>query len=137
MTESIAVNRSGESRSTRLIRWIPWLVLLAAAVHVCVGVVASFPEWQGILADGLWDTVANDDDARMTALWFMVSGIAFFGIGFLSRRMLSISGRTSTEIGWIMLATGIPVSVMEPISGGWLLIVIGVLAVAAARRERR
>jgi hypothetical protein len=38
------------------------------------------------------------------------------------------------ELG-ALLAGGIPVSLLEPVSGGWLLIAIGVLALVASRRD--
>ncbi|MFD9822178.1 DUF6463 family protein [Streptomyces violascens] len=126
-------SRTSNARGLRL--WVPRLMLAAAAVHMTAGVIASYAHWSGIASDGLWNTVHNDDDTRMTALWFMVSGVAFFGLGLLSRRAVITTGAMPVETGWILLALGIPVSVLEPASGGWSLVAIGVLAVAASRRD--
>jgi hypothetical protein len=101
-----------------------------------VGVVAAYSQWSGIVSDGLWNTVHDDDAARMTALWFMISGIAFFGLGLLVRRSVIATGTMPAETGWILLALGIPVSVLEPASGGWSLIAIGVPAVVMSMRDR-
>lgn len=117
-------------------RWVPLLILAAAVVHMAVGVVAAYPHWRGILSDGLWNTVHDDDAARMTALWFMVSGLALFGFGLLVRRSVTATGSVPPETGWVLLAVGIPVSVLEPASGGWSLIAIGAVAVTASRRSR-
>ncbi|MYT27376.1 MULTISPECIES: DUF6463 family protein [unclassified Streptomyces] len=122
------------ARGLRL--WVPRLMLAAAVVHMMVGIIAAYSHWSGIISDGLWNTVRNDDDARMTALWFMISGVAFFGLGLLARRSVIATGTVPTETGWILLALGIPVAVLEPVSGGWSLIAIGVLAVVASRRDR-
>ncbi|MGG2461645.1 DUF6463 family protein [Streptomyces sp. RGM 3693] len=127
---------SRQSNARGLRRWVPRLMLAAAVVHMTVGVVAAYSHWSGIVSDGLWNTVRNDDDARMTALWFMVSGIAFFGLGLLARRSVIVTGTVPAETGWILLTLGIPVAVLEPVSGGWSLIAIGVLAVVMSRRDR-
>ncbi|WP_369273844.1 DUF6463 family protein [Streptomyces sp. R11] len=116
-------------------RWVPRLIIAAATVHMMVGVGAAGSHWRGIVSDGLWNTVGNDDDARMMTLWFMISGMAFLGLGLLTRRTVIVTNTVPTETGWILLALGIPVSLMEPISGGWSLIAIGALALVASRHD--
>lgn len=134
---SLPVCPEPRKRDTRGLRlWVPRLILAAAVVHMAVGVFAAYPHWRGILSDGLWNTVHNDDDARMMALWFMVSGLAFFGFGLLVRRAVTATGAVPAEAGWVLLAVGIPISVLEPVSGGWSLIAIGALSVTASRRDR-
>ncbi|WP_031487479.1 DUF6463 family protein [Streptomyces bicolor] len=127
-------SRKSNIKGPRL--WVPRLMLAAAVVHMVVGVIVAYSHWSGIVSDGLWNTVRNDDYARMTALWFMISGIAFFGLGLLVRRSMVATGAIPAETGWILLALGIPVAVLEPVSGGWSLIAIGVLAVATSRCDR-
>jgi hypothetical protein len=116
--------------------WVPRLILAAASVHMLVGAVASYAHWSGIVSDGLWNTVRDDDYARMTTLWFMVSGVAFIGLALLTRRAVLATGTMPSETGWTLLALGIPVSLLEPVSGGWSLIAIGIPAVWASRRDR-
>ncbi|CAL9588652.1 DUF6463 family protein [Streptomyces sp. enrichment culture] len=93
--------------------------------------------WYGIVSEGLWHTVRNDDEGRMMALWFTVSGMAFIGLGLLARRSVTTTGALPSELRWILLALGTPVSLLEPVSGGWSLIAIGLLAVLTSRRDRR
>lgn len=126
---------SREPRPGGLRLWVPRLILAAAAVHMTVGLTVSSSHWSGIVTDGLWNTVRVDDDARMTALWFMMSGVAFAGLGLLARRSVITTGAVPPDTGWILLALGIPMALLEPVSGGWSLIVIGVLAVLASRRD--
>ncbi|MEU7280416.1 DUF6463 family protein [Streptomyces sp. NPDC045431] len=116
--------------------WIPRLVHAAAATHLLVGFVAARSHWSGILSEGLWNTVGNDDEGRMMALWFMACGIAFIGLGLLARRSATTTGTLPPELGWILLALGVPVSLLEPVSGGWSLVAIGALAVLRSRRDR-
>jgi hypothetical protein len=120
--------------STSRDRWIPRLIFTASALHLVMGVVSSFSHWTDIVSEGVWNTVPNDD-ARRVALWFMLTGIAFVGLGLLSRRHLIATGRLPPEIGWILLAPGIPLILLVPLSGGWLLIGIGVLALVMSRRD--
>ncbi|WP_433473383.1 DUF6463 family protein [Spirillospora sp. CA-142024] len=121
-------------RPAALARWTPRLILTVAVVHMLVGLGADRSHWRGIASDGLWNTVANDDDGRMTTLWFLLGGVAFFGLGLLVRRSVIATGTVPAEAGWILLALGVPVSVLEPASGGWALIVLAALALAASRR---
>ncbi|MET9429889.1 DUF6463 family protein [Streptomyces sp. NPDC003036] len=125
---------STQARGLRL--WIPRLVHAAAAAHLLVGAAAARSHWSGIVSEGLWNTVANDDEGRMMALWFMAAGLAFVGLGLLARRSVTTTGALPPELGWILLALGIPVSLLEPVSGGWSLIAIGLLAVVSSRRDR-
>ena len=120
---------------TGLHRRLPRLILAAALTHMAVGAVASASHWRGILSEGLWNTVANHDDARMTALWFMLGGVALFGLGLLVRRSVITTGTLPAETGWILLAFGVPVSLLEPVSGGWALLALGALALWATRHS--
>lgn len=126
-----------ESRARGLRLWIPRLLCAAAVAHLLVGVTAAHPHWSGIVSEGVWNTVRNDDEGRMMALWFMVSGIALVGFGLLARRSVITTGTLPPELGWILLALGTPVSLLEPVSGGWSLIAIGLLAMLVSRRDRR
>lgn len=115
-----------------LARWTPRLMLIAAALHLTVAVAGS-PSWHRILTGGVWNTVGNDDYAAMTTLWFTLGGVALAGLALQARRSVRDTGRMPAVTGWILLALGIPISVLEPVSGGWLVIVVGVLAALAAR----
>ncbi|MGW1892295.1 DUF6463 family protein [Streptomyces sp. NPDC002004] len=125
--------RKPNARGLRL--WVPRLMLAAAVVHMTVGGIVSYAHWSGMVSDGLWNAVRNDDYARMTTLWFMISGVAFFGLGLLARRSVIATGTVPKETGWILLALGIAVAVLEPVSGGWSLVVIGVLALVTSRSD--
>ncbi|TDD84779.1 hypothetical protein E1293_12455 [Actinomadura darangshiensis] len=120
--------------TTSLRRWIPRLMLTVATAHVLVGLSESRSQWRGIVSEGLWNTVANDDDARMTALWFLLGGAALFSLGLLVRRSVIATGEVPAETGWILLVLGAAISVLEPASGGWSLLVLGALALAARPR---
>lgn len=124
---------SEPGRPSALARWTPRLILTVAVAHLLLGLGADRSHWRGITSEGLWNTVA-DDDGRMTALWFLLGGVAFFGLGLLVRRSVIATGTVPAEAGWILLALGVPISVLEPVSGGWSLVVLAALALSASRR---
>lgn len=117
-------------------RWVPRLMIAVALVHMLVGAVVSHAHWYGILTEGLWNTVTDDDDGRMKALWFMVSGLTLLGLGLQAGRHRAVTGRTPPETGWLLLALGVFISLLEPLSGGWALIALGVFAVLSRRADR-
>lgn len=130
-----AVSSARRQRVSGLDVWVPRLVIIAAIVHMLIGVASAHEHWRGIILDGLWNTVASDDDGRMKALWFMFSGVALVVIGIQADRVVKLSGRLSAATGWMLVVLGLPVSILEPVSGGWSLIIIGVLALLAARQD--
>ncbi|SEE66574.1 DUF6463 family protein [Ruania alba] len=132
---SPTVARPVSGRRSRLDAWIPHLTLATAALHLLLGVVNALPQWRGIIGDGVWDSVPPQDDSRSSALWFMVSGVGLAGMGLLARRLVRTTGRIPPELGWLLLAGGVPVAVMQPASGGWLLIGLGVVAILNATRS--
>ncbi|MFG2088307.1 DUF6463 family protein [Spirillospora sp. NPDC048824] len=115
-------------------RWVPRLILIVAVLHLIFGVVVDGSLWRGMVSDGVWNS-ATGDKPRMSAEWFMVSGIAFFGLGLLTRKAVLVTGRIPVETGWILLALGIPITVLEPVGGAPALIGIGVLALIASRHD--
>lgn len=116
----------------RLTRWTAPLILATATLHTLAA--AAQPEWADFARSGLWNTVSSDDDAAMSTLWFGLAGLGMYGIGLLTRRHTRDTGRVPAETGWTLLALGVPMTILEPVSGGWLVIAVGTLALAAARR---
>ncbi|MFC4052299.1 DUF6463 family protein [Actinomadura syzygii] len=116
-------------------RWVPRSLFTIAAGHVAIGLVSDRTRWGGIVSEGLWNTVASDDDARRSSLWFMLGGIALGGLAVLIRRSVIATGKMPPETGWILLSSAIPVCVLEPVSGAWALLPLGGLALWAARRD--
>ncbi len=123
--------RPVKARPSRLETWIPRLILGTAAMHLLLGVVNALPQWRGIVGDGVWDSVPPQDDSRSSALWFMVSGLGLAGMGLLTRRSVRTTGRVPPELGWLLLAAGVPVALIQPNSGGWLLIGLGVVSIVS------
>ncbi|MFK4227552.1 DUF6463 family protein [Streptomyces sp. NPDC019890] len=56
-------------------------------------------------------------------------------LGTLSQRIARDTGRLPAQLGWYLLAIGVPLQILYPVSGAPGLIVLGVLALLAARRD--
>lgn len=121
-----------------LARWVPRLIIATSVLHF-VWAFAQPHAWAAIAGDGFLssvvDTEAPDYFAREASVWFLTSGVAFLALGTLTRHMVRTTGRLPAQIGWYLLAIGIPQCVIYfPVTGSWALAVIGVLALVAARR---
>ena len=111
-------------------RWIPWLMIGCAAVHLGLGLFD--PPWPGILADGVINSVQSID--RVASLWFMTAGLAFLCLGLVTLRMVRLTGRVPAEAGWGLLAIGLLIVLLRPLDGGWIPLAVGVLTLIAAAR---
>lgn len=114
-----------------LIRWIPRLVIGAAALHVLLGL-ANTAAFAAIASAGFVDTLMGHDD-RGAAFWFVATGMVLIALGELARWTAGQLGRLPASLGWWLIAVAVPATVVMPVSGAPLYAAIGVLTVAAAR----
>ncbi|MFJ4776428.1 DUF6463 family protein [Streptomyces sp. NPDC088762] len=117
-----------------LLRWVPRLLLFAAGMHSIVAVVGAFSVWGDITKAGVIDAVGSYDD-RALVLWFTVCGLALAALGTLTQWILRTVGRLPRQLGFWLLAMGALITALQPVSGGWLVIGIGGLALVAARQS--
>ncbi|MGP3975679.1 DUF6463 family protein [Streptomyces sp. 8N114] len=121
-----------------LARWIPRLIIATAVLHF-VWAFAQPNAWAGIAQDGFVRTSIDSDAAdyfeREASIWFLTCGVAFLALGTLARHTLRVTGHLPAQIGWYLLALGVPLCVIYfPVTGSWALPVIGILALIATRR---
>ncbi|GAA2354996.1 DUF6463 family protein [Nonomuraea africana] len=131
------VPRRRAARESGLNRWVPWLAIGAAALHFVVAF--TLADWSGIAGDGFVNAVGDeavpDNAERMATLWFFMAGIGFLAFGTFARWAVEATGRMPGQIGGYLLLAGVPMAIMQPVSGGVLLTVIGILALIAARHS--
>lgn len=116
-----------------LVRWVPRLILAAAGLHLVVGVGVYRAGLQDIAAAGFVNAIDLDGSERETAFWFEVCGLTLAMLGDLARRAVRHDGRLPDGLGWWLIGVFGPLTAFMPVSGGWLVITIGVLALAATR----
>ncbi|WKX72712.1 DUF6463 family protein [Streptomyces sp. XD-27] len=114
-------------------RWIPRLVIGLAALHFAVSLIAS-STFDDMARDGLWNA-APGEPLREYEMWFFLAGFGLLGLGTLSGHIVRETGRLPAQLGWYLLSIGVPLQILYPVSGAPGLIVLGVLALIAARRD--
>ncbi|REE99132.1 DUF6463 family protein [Thermomonospora umbrina] len=117
-------------------RWLPRLTIACAVVHTVYAFAVMPGTWGDIVRAGVFDGIEGDPE-REAALWFLFAGIGFFAIGTLTQVVLRSTGRVPLQIAGYLLLLGVPMSIVEPASGGWLLMGLGVLALVAHRRAEQ
>ncbi|MFI7441245.1 DUF6463 family protein [Nonomuraea indica] len=124
-----------------LTRWVPRLIIALAIVHFAYAL-ATPNAWSAMAGDGFWASAADSDASdyyeREFTLYFFAAGILLLALGTLARRFVHIAGHLPGQIGWYLIISGALLCVIEfPITGGWLMVAIGVLGLIASRRTSR
>ncbi|ADB32123.1 hypothetical protein Kfla_3059 [Kribbella flavida DSM 17836] len=115
-----------------LSRWVPRLVFGLGVVHVVYAVVES----PGIMRDMVTAGVVNasSDIHRDYVTWFFIGGLATLMIAAVARWSVRVTGTLPAVLGWWMVGIGGLDTVLEPVGGGWILLLLGALTVYDARR---
>ncbi|MFB4315317.1 DUF6463 family protein [Actinomadura sp. 21ATH] len=114
-------------------RWTPWGIIATACVHTVYAFATMPGAWGDIARAGIVDGVQGDAE-REVALWFLYSGIGFLAIGTFALKEVRATGRVPLQTALYLLAVGGTMAVVMPASGGWLVLLLGLLALAAHRR---
>ena len=112
-------------------RWIPRVALAGAALHIAIGL--AHPRTRELVDAGLAGAL-DGDQGREAILWFLALGLAFAALGELARWSVRATGRLPTRLGEWLVGIGVLVVVVEPASGGWLVLGLGGWTMWAVRR---
>jgi len=115
-------------------RWIPRLIMITAALHLAYGVVFLSGALADIARAGVVNTLVGHED-RLAAVWFIALSPALFALGALARWAVGRTGELPAQLGMWLLALSLPMLVLIPASGFWLVAAIGVLVLVAAKRQ--
>jgi hypothetical protein len=107
-------------------------MLGGAALHVAIGLVD--PRTRELVDAGLMAAL-DGDPGREAILWFLALGLAFAALAELARWSVRVAGRLPTHLGEWLVGIGALIVVVEPASGGWLVLGIGVWTMWAVRRK--
>lgn len=118
-----------------LSRLVPWIISGTAVLHIVVGLVLPNPVGE-MVGDGLVGSVGGDPKRAFT-LWYVVAGLGLLALGELARWTVRETGRVPVRLGWWLIGISVPVIVLMPASGGWLIAVLGILSLFAARHAPR
>ena len=107
-----------------------WLLAGIGLIHCCIGLLLSwdiFVAWQ---SNGWWHSIESAHGLRMdrfAALWFQVSGFSWVLLGWLMQQWLNRTGALPQGLGWALVAMGLLVAWVLPLSGAWLFLPVGLL----------
>ena len=112
-------------------------LLVATGVLDILYVLVSYSrQFAAIFQEGLVDAVevipAQLD--RETAFWHLMFGATFVVLGGLVRCAQSRTGTLPAFLGWSLLALGLFGAILFPVSGFWLVLLLALLVLLAARR---
>ena len=117
--------------------WVPRLTLALSGVHALTAIVQYRDVYNDMVSSGIVGSVSGQHD-REAATWFFVAAPAVAGLGLVSRWSVKHTGRIPPAVPPTLLGVGALVSALDPASGGWALIGLGIAGMAAGRtREAR
>ncbi|WP_433325870.1 DUF6463 family protein [Spirillospora sp. CA-294931] len=102
-------------------------------LHFAIAIV-GWSTFGDIARDGFWDTVPGKPQ-REHELWYFLAGFGMLALGTMSKAIVDATGRIPAQLGWYLLAVGVPLQILFPLSGAPGLILLGVLALVASRKE--
>jgi hypothetical protein len=100
-----------------------------AVVHLIWAVTEMPDEIRSMLSEGFVGT--SNNDSRDSATWFFIGGLVLLMIGSTMRWSVRTVGRIPVHLGWWVLGIGIFDTLLEPDGGGYALILLGGLTLAA------
>ncbi len=115
------------------IRWVPRLITATAIIHLILGVITlgASNNLRGIVGDGIVNAIGTDSE-REAWVWYMVAGAGLLALGEGARWSARETGRVPARLGAWLLAIAVPLIVLTPASGGWLVAAVGGFALRAA-----
>lgn len=114
-------------------------LLMATAVgHALLGLVLFPRPLQEILWDGFFNTVSPSPFEptfdRECAFWFLAFSPMLFVVGWLADQAIERGDPTTLQpIGWTIFVFGVVGAAVMPLSGQWILVFLGAVAIRAAR----
>lgn len=124
------MNRNVSRNVPRTARWTAWGIIAIALVHAVYGFATMAGVWGDIAGAGVFDTV-EDHAEREAAVWFVYSGAGFLALGTFALKEARATGRLPFQIALYLLGIGGTMIVLLPVSGGWIVLGFGLLALAA------
>jgi uncharacterized membrane protein len=126
--------------------WLGVFFVLTAVGHAVIGLAIFRDPLAAIVRDGFVNGVEPallergllPYFDREAAFWFMLYAPILLLIGFVTRRALELGDAVMLRlVGWTLLVMGGAGALAMPISGFWIVLLLGGLVLRAARRDVR
>lgn len=105
-----------------------WMLVAIGIIHCGIGFILSWDILAAWNDAGWWHSIEGTDTLHMdrfAVLWFQVAGLGWIALGWLMQQWLQRFGSLPPALGWVLLATGVLVAYVLPISGAWLFLPLG------------
>lgn len=119
-------------------RHLDKVIFAGAAFHTVSGLLATEGSIADLIREG-WFGSMNPGYAPASGetFWFTFTGISLFVSGFLVRSQLRATGTLPESFGWSFVVIGLLIGTAMPASGAWLILAVGLLALAIRRPAER
>ena len=117
----------------RLGRSIGTLLVGTGLLHIALGLAGGAKPLAGIRRDGVTNAV-DPHPERQAWVWYMFTGWLLVALGQVVRWGQRRDGVLPAALGWHLTAIGAVGAILMPLSGFWLILAQGVLALRTARR---
>lgn len=108
-----------------------YFLIATGIIHNTIGLIMGWSILVDMHKAGWWNTVESGGEinfARSAILWFLVLGFFWMLLGYLMQQWLRHNQRPLPALlGWGMLAAGLLVAFVLPVSGAWLFVPQGLL----------
>ncbi|MEJ8548667.1 DUF6463 family protein [Brevibacillus borstelensis] len=102
-------------------RHVGLMLMLTGLLHTVYGLIAYMKQLQPIVAEGLWNTVADGQWDRATAFWFLIFGFMLIVLGYTVDWLMKKKGiAPPVSLGWMLFTICLIGVIVMPSSGFWL-----------------
>ena len=98
-------------------------MVVIGVLHTLAGLLTFHSSLWAIAREGFVNTVAGQAPERSTTLWFMLTGFGLLLIGGLTDELERRGEPLPAFLRWSLLAIGVGVAVILPVSGAWFFFV--------------
>lgn len=127
------MNAPGARPGVPVRRWIGRWILVAAALHVLLGVASAGAPLAGLFASG-WAGMAQAAAGQRIAFWFVGAGLLLALVGLTVDAIERDGARLPRMGGIVLLAWALAGAVLDPASGFWLLLPPAIGWILGSRR---
>lgn len=119
-------------------RHLDKVIFAGAAFHTVSGLLSTEGSFADLVRQG-WFGSMNPGYAPASGetFWFTFTGLSLFTSGFLVRSQLRATGTLPEAFGWSFVVIALLIGTAMPASGAWLILAVGLLALAIRRPAQR